>query len=152
MLIVKTPANRIILFFFTVLIIGSCSNKKESKTPNDLKDEIIKTENDFAANAKSEGISAAFFNYADENAVILRDNDSLIKGRENIRFFYQNPRYKKFDLRWSPDFVDVSEDGTLGYSYGKYFLKITGDTTEYEGVFHTVWKRQADGSWKFVWD
>ena len=23
---------------------------------------------------------------------------------------------------------------------------------EYKGIFHTVWKRQSDNSWKYVWD
>lgn len=28
----------------------------------------------------------------------------------------------------------------------------TGETKSSSGIFHTVWKRQADGTWKFVWD
>jgi ketosteroid isomerase-like protein len=149
---VKTTFLILILVFYGIFMLYSCNNKKDNKTLNELKEEIVKTENDFAATAKSAGIDEAFYSYADEKAVIRRGNDSLISGKENIRKFYQNPRYKNFDLSWTPDFVDVSEDGTLGYTYGKYFLKITGDTTEYKGVFHTVWKRQADGTWKFVWD
>jgi len=27
-----------------------------------------------------------------------------------------------------------------------------GKIAEYKGVFHTVWKKQADKSWKYVWD
>jgi ketosteroid isomerase-like protein len=27
-----------------------------------------------------------------------------------------------------------------------------GEVGEYQGVFHTVWKRQPDGTWKYVWD
>ena len=30
--------------------------------------------------------------------------------------------------------------------------KVMTDPSSEEGVFHTVWKRQPDGSWKFVWD
>ncbi|MBK7030961.1 MAG: hypothetical protein IPH45_17925 [Bacteroidales bacterium] len=43
----------------------------------------------------------------------------------------------------------------MAYTYGKYTWKINngnGDTTVYKGVFHTVWKKQGDGSWKYVWD
>ncbi len=148
----KTHTKRIIIFSYAILILCSCTNKKENKTHNELKEEIIKAENDFAETAKKSGVEEAFFLYADDKAVIRRGNDSLITGRENIREYYQNPRFKNFDLSWAPDFVEVSEDGTLGYTFGKYFLKINGDSTEYKGVFHTVWKRQADGSWKYVWD
>jgi ketosteroid isomerase-like protein len=43
----------------------------------------------------------------------------------------------------------------MAYTYGKYLWKIRdekGDTTEYRGVFHTVWKRDSEGTWKYVWD
>jgi ketosteroid isomerase-like protein len=58
-------------------------------------------------------------------------------------------------VNWTPDFIEVSADGTLGYTYGKYVWKIkqaNGTIKELLGIFHTVWKRQPDGSWKYVWD
>jgi ketosteroid isomerase-like protein len=79
----------------------------------------------------------------------------LIKGNENIRKYYQTINLKDVVLSWSPDYVDVSEDGTLGYTYGKYLRKnkeADGKTVESQGVFHTVWKKQSNGSWKYVWD
>ena len=53
--------------------------------------------------------------------------------------------------------VAVSDDGTLGYTWGKYtFTPATGPDGKQEastsGLYFTVWKRQADGSWKFVYD
>lgn len=57
---------------------------------------------------------------------------------------------------WKPDTVIVAESGELVYTYGKYEhlekdsvgnLKISSS-----GIFHTIWKKQKDGSWKFVWD
>jgi ketosteroid isomerase-like protein len=143
----------IVLWLFTIFF--ACSSKKETKSLSGLKEEVIQTEKEFAALAKKSGIRDAFYYFADEIAVIKRGNDTLITGKENIREFYQNPKFKNFDLSWAPDFADVSEDGTLGYTYGKYILKIkdeNGDTSEYTGVFHTVWKRQENGSWKYVWD
>ena len=59
------------------------------------------------------------------------------------------------NLSWKPDFVDVSASGDLGYTYGHFtysYTDSTGTIMESSGVFHTVWKRQADGSWLFVWD
>jgi ketosteroid isomerase-like protein len=32
------------------------------------------------------------------------------------------------------------------------FTDSLGSKNEATGVFHTVWKRQSDGSWRFVWD
>jgi ketosteroid isomerase-like protein len=142
------------LALIAVIFVTGCSKKKE-RLAGSLKLEIISTEKAFEAAARDSGISRAFYLFADEDAVIRRGNDSLITGRENIRNFYEKPFYQHATVNWSPDFAAVSDDGTLGYTYGKYTWKAPGDSgkiIEYKGVFHTVWKRQSDGGWKYVWD
>ena len=32
------------------------------------------------------------------------------------------------------------------------FIDSTGTTVADAGIFHTVWKIQPDGTWRFVWD
>jgi len=118
------------------------------------KQQIYKTEKAFEKMASDKGIAEAFYFFADENAVILRANDSIIKGKENIKKFYDK-KPKNATVNWTADFIEVSADGTLGYTYGKYSWKIKkedGSTTESKGVFHTIWKKQTDNSWKYVWD
>ncbi|MBI3137616.1 MAG: nuclear transport factor 2 family protein [Sphingobacteriales bacterium] len=117
--------------------------------------EIAGTEKAFAGMAAGKGIEAAFYFFADSMAVIKRGNDSLIRGREGIRNFYSAPVYKTARVTWSPDFIEVSINGDLGYTYGKYEWISTdssGKQTSSRGIFHTVWKKQSDGSWKYVWD
>jgi ketosteroid isomerase-like protein len=119
------------------------------------KKEIFQTEKEFEKMASDQSIAAAFYAFADENAVINRGNDSLIHGREGIRNYYANAKLQNAIVHWTPDFVDVSKDGILGYTFGKYEWKVIkgeGDTLVSRGVFHTVWKKQKDGSWKYVWD
>lgn len=116
------------------------------------KQEIRETEQNFSKMAGEEGIYKAFTTFAAEDAVLMR-NDILIEGLENIDKHYKNQRSK--GLKWSPDFVDVAASGELGYTYGRYTFSAidsTGKVVENKGIFHTVWKRQADGTWKFVWD
>lgn len=138
-----------------LLTMLSGCNSDKAKNQNELKQEIMKAEKEFEAFAGSNGIAEAFYKFADENAVIKRKNDTLIKGNENIRKYYQNIDLKDVVLSWTPDFVDVSKDGTLAYTFGKYIWKTKGadgKTIESRGVFHTVWKKQGDGTWKYVWD
>jgi ketosteroid isomerase-like protein len=139
-------------FFFTLLI--GCTNNN-----NDDKDkaiaEIQKAEKEFAQMTAEKGIAESFWFYADSNAVIKRQNDTLIHGKEQIRRYYSDPFYSTAKVEWSPDFTDASADGGLGYTYGKYLWRVqdsNGKVLEYKGVFHTVWKKQKDGSWKYVWD
>jgi ketosteroid isomerase-like protein len=117
--------------------------------------EVIATEKAFCEDLKAKGVAYAFEAYAAQDAVIKRGNDSLIYGKAAIRNFYAAPGYQNAIADWKPDFTDVSADGTMAYTYGKYtwtFKDKAGKETQYSGVFHTVWKRQADGSWKYVWD
>ena len=105
--------------------------------------------------AAEKSISEAFYYFADENAVVNRGNDSLIFGKENIRHYYETRNLRNATVNWTPDFVSVADDGTLGYTYGKYIWKVmkeSGDSAVAKGVFHTVWKKQKDGTWKYVWD
>jgi ketosteroid isomerase-like protein len=58
-------------------------------------------------------------------------------------------------LSWAPLFVDVSDDGTLAYDYGRYESRLAGaDGREVVrgGFFLTIWKRQPDGTWRYVMD
>ena len=110
----------------------------------------------FSELAGKEGISKAFMTYAAEDAVLMRNN-KLVIGKNNLSVLFENQASAPNDekLSWKPDFVDVSASGDLAYTYGQFiysYTDSTGTTIESEGVFHTVWKKQADGSWKFVWD
>ena len=142
-----------IIFLMPVcFLLVSCEH---SKSKEEVKNEIFQTEKAFEKMTSEKGIAEAFYYFADENAVIKRENDTLIIGKENIKIYYENRINNKATVNWTPDFIEVSDCGNLGYTYGRYAWKIEnsdGDTVEYKGVFHTVWKRQADNSWKYVWD
>jgi ketosteroid isomerase-like protein len=138
------------------LILGACSPAMNEKSMEIWKQEILEAERSFAEMAQKEGISEAFLAYAAEDAVLMR-NDKLTIGKEALKASFEKNKSAtgKVSLTWKPDFVDVSLSGDLGYTYGKYVYTSTDtldQTKVFEGIFHTVWKRQADGTWKFVWD
>lgn len=143
----------IILFLLSTF---SCTMKVEKHDISKLKKEIAATENSFAEMAKNEGIKAAFLYFAAPDAVLSRQN-KLYKGREAISsYFDDHPMpYTGIQLEWSPEYIDVSESGDLAYTYGPYtfnYMDTSGIKNQDTGFFHTVWKRQADGKWLYVWD
>ena len=140
---------------FIALLFSSCNSEKSTEKIKTWKHEIIETERSFSKMAGEEGISKAFLNYASDDAVLMRNN-KLVIGKNAIkeRFDKQKPN-NGAKLIWEPDFVDVSASGDLGYTYGSYTYSAvdsSGERSKSTGVFHTVWKRQHDGTWKFVWD
>jgi ketosteroid isomerase-like protein len=139
------------LFILTLIMVTACSSPS-AKDAEKQKAQIIQTELEFAKMADEEGVAAAFYAYAADSAVIGRGG-KIIKGRDAIRDYYEKNLRPGTKLQWAPDFADVS--GDIGYTWGKYTHSVpdsTGKITESHGVFHTVWKRQSDGSWRFVWD
>lgn len=142
------------VLFTCCLCYISCRSKPVNKREKAI-EEIIRTEKEFEKRASEKGIADAFAYYADTGAVIRRTNDSLIHGKEGIRNFFTASRFATATVSWSPDFTDAAASGDLGYTYGKYTWRSkdsTGKVNENSGVFHTVWKKQQDGNWKFVWD
>jgi len=138
--------------WISAVVVSSCCSSVNNE---DMKQEIVLAEKAFEKMASDKGIAEAFYYFADENAVIHRENDTLIKGKEHIKMYYDKKNNTDATVNWSPDFVEVSDGGTMGYTYGKYVWKIKnndGTIATYKGVFHTVWKKQKDNSWKYVWD
>ncbi len=139
---------------FLLLVVISC-NKPETDGNIELwKSEVLQTEKDFNDMAQEQGLVAAFHYFAANDGVIKR-NKKIIQGKAAIQEWYQNDVRPNEMLTWKPAFVDVSNSGDLAYTYGNFvFTSIdsTGAQKENTGIFHTVWKRQQDGSWKFVWD
>jgi ketosteroid isomerase-like protein len=138
-----------------LLVLSGCSPKSETKNLTYVKLEIVKAEKDFEKLVAEKGIAEGFYQFADSNAVIKRENDSLIIGKNNIKNYYQNSKYQNASVTWSPDDVAISDAGDMASSYGRYvwtFKDASGKEQVSKGIFHTVWKKQKDGSWKYIWD
>lgn len=136
------------------MILTACRSHPKSQHAA-AENEIKKAEADFEKMAADKGIAEAFWFFADSAAVIKRGNDSLIFGKEAIRHFYDRPYFKTASVSWAPDFVVASSSGDMGYTFGKYTWTSkdsNGVVSISRGIFHTVWKKQADGSWKYTWD
>lgn len=146
--------SRYVLFISLMLVLACGKNSSESGAEA-WKKEILDTESQFADMVLEQGVPEAFMHFADENAVLLRNN-RLIKGREAIgEYFRQRQEPRNVKLSWKTDYVKVARAGDMAYTYGKYQFTMTDSTGAEQvtdGIFHTVWKRQEDGSWKYVWD
>ena len=55
-----------------------------------------------------------------------------------------------FALQWTAAKADVSSSGEMGYTTGSYQMSMGGPAEK--GKYVTLWKKQADGSWKVAED
>ncbi len=66
--------------------------------------------------------------------------------------FYALP---ELNLHWQPTSVEAAHSGDLAYSSGTYqmsFNSPSGKPLADRGKYVTVWRKQADGSWRVVRD
>jgi hypothetical protein len=106
----------------------------------------------FADLAYRMGVGFAFSNTADESGVIF-DSPVLIVGPNAIKDYYAGR--PEVSLAWKPLFASIANSGDLGFTVGEYINTVRGPTgaaVQRYGKYLTVWKRQKDGSWKFLVD
>ncbi len=143
-----------ITFLALFFLLFNCQTDTSEKNSTQWKAEIMQVEQDFNDMALEKGLIEAFSFYAAEDGVIRR-NRKIVSGKTAIRDWYKKDVRPNETLSWKPTFIDVSESGDLAYTYGDYVftsLDSLGNKKESKGIFHTVWKRQKDGQWRFVWD
>lgn len=137
-----------------LFVFFGCSDSKESNEMEKWKAEIMKVEKAFNDMAQKEGLVKAFEFYAAPEGVIRRSK-KIVKGKVAIAEWYKNDVKPNETLTWTPTFIDVSKSGDMAYTYGDFIFTYPdslGNKKSNTGIFHTVWKRQEDGKWKFVWD
>ena len=91
--------------------------------------------------------------YADD-ATLMLANEPIVHGASNIKAVVgPMMQDKNFALSFQADKVEVA--GDLAYSQGAYSMTMTdqkGNPATDKGKYLTVWKKQADGSWKVIED
>ncbi len=145
---------RVLHSTLAVLFSGFFMACSSSVAPEIIKEQVAQAEASFNQMAAEEGVAEAFLFFAAEDAVLNR-NGSLIRGKEEIASYFDLQPYRDVQLTWHPDFIDIAQSGDLAYTYGNYSFSATdssGQIITTTGIFHTVWKRQEDGSWKYVYD
>ncbi len=112
---------------------------------------VMDADRAFAAKAQEIGVGKAFSLFAEPRVHMLNDP---VPGSDGAEL------YKLFDpqmvLQWEPVDGAISNDGTLGYTWGKATRYRTAADGKREELppsrYVTIWRKQADGSWKFLAD
>jgi ketosteroid isomerase-like protein len=126
-----------------------------STSPVKATPEMLKQlEGEFMKAAADKG-SQGYMSYYADNSVEVPNGAALVEGKANIAKGMGFLDDKNNQLTWTPVGADISISGDLGYTYGNYEFhskdKDGKATIEY-GKYTSIWKKQADGSWKVVLD
>jgi ketosteroid isomerase-like protein len=104
--------------------------------------------------SESVGSVDEFMSFLADDATVLPDAAPMVRG-ESIRNMFEGMLSTPgLTVHWEATGAEVSESGDLGYTIGTTQVTVDQEGTPMVtvGKYVTVWKKQADGSWKVVVD
>ena len=141
--------------YFLGLLLGSLlfaqDVTQKTERPSSLR-AMVETEIAFARMASEKSTQEAFLAFIADDGILFRP--TAVNGK---RWMLANPvptTAKRPLLSWLPNFADISQAGDMGYTTGPWEFKsdIKDQKPVAFGNFVTVWRKQADGSFKFAID
>jgi uncharacterized protein (TIGR02246 family) len=110
----------------------------------------------WVADYGSKDLDRVASHYADD-ATLHMPGSPMMHGKDAIRSGLKEMLAdKNLSLNFTPSTVEVSKSGDLGYSQGTYSMTMTDPRTKKpvaeKGKYVTIYKKQADGTWKAIQD
>lgn len=135
--------------FIFLLLTAACTTVKKDSISKQM---LITADSNFSQLCKEKGMKAAFIAYADEEVIKPYDGKLPAIGKAALIQTFEGKQFD-FTLTWKPVKVEISNCGDLGYTFGNWRMvrKAMPDSILY-GNYITIWKKQTDGSWKYVFD
>jgi uncharacterized protein (TIGR02246 family) len=136
----------------TLTLTACMETKVDTKAEGE---KLMQVSKDWSASAGTDSIDKTLSYWA-EDAVVMFPGQVPIKGKKAIREMVENSsKIPGFRISWEPLSVSVAEKGDMAYMIEQNKITVNDSLgkpmTEYnKGV--TVWRKQADGSWKNIVD
>jgi len=148
------------LFCAAILAVCFCSCNQKTGRPHrtekeivarqdSLKGDLLKTDLAFSQLSEEKGRNAAFIEYADSSATMLREFSMPTTGKDAIAKLLNQYPDTGAKITWLPISSDVARSGELGYTYGTYTIE-SKNMDHFGGTYCTVWKRSKAHGWKFL--
>lgn len=102
---------------------------------------VVAAERAFAADGLALGVRDSFLKHSAPEGIVLTPDPTLAKAA------FEKPAPKGPDLVWWPLWAGIARSADLGFTTGPYTLG--GKPAAW---YFTVWAKQPDGSWKWLFD
>jgi ketosteroid isomerase-like protein len=134
------------------LLAAACGGSDGSSPVNGPEDapraweEVVATERAFAARALEVGGKQAFIEFISPQGILFRPEP--VPGLSALE---EGPEFGA-TLEWAPEVAFVSADGDLGFTSGPFRSTPDAGGVIGTGRYFTLWRRAADGSFRFEVD
>ena len=131
-------------FIFAAVLLASCATSARPSAELASAAPVIAAEREFAADAAARGWVAAFRRYAAPDAIVLSPDP--VNAQENLAQVQDDG---DTSLDWRPAYAGVAQSGDFGFTTGPFQIRGREGIV---GHYFTVWRKQRDGSWKWIFD
>lgn len=123
---------------------------------NNILEELLNVDRQFDKSVSTGGAEAWASYFHNDGVMVTSGSEDVIKGKDNIYLAMKDVfSTKDFSLRWEPLSSDISDCGSMGYTYGVYKRKYRNDNNELitsTGKYTSIWKKDEYGNWKVILD
>jgi ketosteroid isomerase-like protein len=115
---------------------------------------LLQADEDFAKTTAAKGLEG-WLSFFAPDARIFPPGEGVIEGLPAIKAYYAKVGFDPRDLGWKPAGGELAASGDLGYTFGNSSWPgedAKGAKVTRTGKYLTIWKKQADGSWRLVAD
>ena len=143
-------AQRVGIVGLSALLTAGCGSSVDVDAERNA---IMEADRAFYEATAERGVDGWIDFFAEDGRQIVVG--TVIEGKGAIRDLMAPAFTSGSALQWTPSFADVGSSGELGYTIGAYESEATtgdGEIESRHGIYVTIWKKQADGSWKVVLD
>ena len=110
--------------------------------------QLFDTERAFVRAAAAKGFRDSFYEYFADDGIAFNPHPFRVR----VSLAGQPSTPPPMGADWAPVWGDVAAAGDLGWNTGPLVYAGRDGKPERHGLFFSVWKRQADGSYKVVLD
>jgi len=155
-------STTLLIVILSLLLLGvygvtriSNSEWERAMSTVQLEDHLMALDREFDEATAARGIDG-WVEYFAPDGKMLPAGGNVIQGHEAIRAL-MGPSFAdpNFSLRWEPVYAEVSGSGDLGYTHGTFVVSHhdpDGNPVKSYGKYVSIWRKEADGSWKIVAD
>jgi ketosteroid isomerase-like protein len=143
------------LKYCAMLAIGLVAVASSQALAGPNEDAVMNADRAFNAMAQEKGVAVAFGAFAAPNAMTFERLPEPVRGPQAIQKFMAEEFGDGSKVVWAPSEATAARDGTLGTTWGRWTFTAKdekGQTVTLHGTYLTVWQKQADGAWKYVYD
>jgi ketosteroid isomerase-like protein len=137
-----------------LVVLSACTEAPAQTVSAPDPEVLMAADRAFAADVARGGTEAWVSWFAEDGAQI-QTGQGEIRGRDAIRQLMAGLDDPNFSLSWEPRRADIAASGELGWTTGDYVSRgvgADGQPRQTRGRYVTIWRMQADGSWKVVMD